>query len=55
MLSVVLIGLIWLENGRGDNSSTPRFYRDTFVMDASAYATVTAEAAAAEPVRTPTP
>lgn len=49
--AVLLIVLIWQENLTGDDPSTPSYYRDTFVVDESAYATVTAEAA--EPAAPP--
>lgn len=54
LVTVLLIGLIWQENLAGEDHSTPSYYRDTFVVDESVYATVTAEAAAAKPAVTPT-
>lgn len=54
-VSVVLIVLTWQENLQGDNTTTPGYYRDTFVVDDSVYATVTAEAAALERSLTPVP
>lgn len=53
--SLGLIGLTWRENLVGTEPATPGYYRDTFVIDESVYATVTAEAAAAEFAATPTP
>jgi len=54
VVSVFLIVMVWRENLAGEDNSTPSYYRDTFVVDESVYATVTAEAAAAEQVLTPT-
>lgn len=53
-VSVLCIFLIWGDNLSGEENDTPGYYRDTFVIDDSVYATVTAEAAA-EQAMTPTP
>jgi hypothetical protein len=53
--SLLLIGLTWRENLAGEEQGTPGYYRDTFVVDERVYATVTAEAAAAELALTPAP
>ena len=53
---VVLIVMIWVDNLTPDGEeATPGYYRDTFQVDESVYATVTAEAAAAEAPATPQP
>jgi hypothetical protein len=49
LLIFVLIGLIlvfmtWAEGLIGEETSTPGYYRDTFVVDESVYVTLTAEA-----------
>jgi hypothetical protein len=53
---VVLIVMIWVDNLTPDGkAATPGYYRDTFQVDESIYATVTAEAAAVETPATPQP
>ena len=46
--SVIMIVMIWGDNLASEDNSTPSYYRDTFVVDESVYATVTAVAAADE-------
>lgn len=53
-VSVLCIIMIWGDNLSGEENDMPSYYRDTFVIDDSVYATVTAEAAAAEQAMTPT-
>jgi hypothetical protein len=53
-ITVLLIVMIWADNLTGGEIATPGYYRDTFIVDESVYATVTAEAAAGQAV-TPTP
>ena len=43
-ISLLLIGLIWLDGLNGDEVATPSYYRDSFQVDPSVYLTVTAEA-----------
>ena len=48
--------MIWVDNLTPDGEeATPGYYRDTFQVDESVYATVTAEAAASEAPATPQP
>lgn len=54
-VSVLCIFVIWGDNLSGEKNETPSYYRDTFIIDDSVYATVTAEAAAAEQAMTSTP
>lgn len=42
--SLLLIGLIWLENLNASAPKTPGYYRDTYRVDESIYVTATAEA-----------
>ena len=52
---VVLIVMIWVDNLTPDGEeATPGYYRDTFQVDESVYATVTAEAAEAAATPQPT-
>ncbi len=55
VITLSLILLTWRENLTDEAASIPGYYRDTFVIDESVYATVTAEAAAAEQAVTPVP
>lgn len=43
-ISILLIGLIWLDGLNRDQAATPSYYRDSFQMDPNVYLTVTAEA-----------
>ena len=43
-ISVLLIGLIWLDGLNGHSEATPSYYRDSFQMDPNIYLTITAEA-----------
>ena len=42
--TILLIGLIWVDNLTGDTVATPGYIRDSFIVDENIYATVTAEA-----------
>lgn len=50
---ILLIILTWRDNLSTQDAGTPAYYRDTFVVDESVYATVTAEAA--QNLATPAP
>lgn len=43
-ISLILIGLIWADGMTQSEPATPGFYRETFQVDESIYATITAEA-----------
>lgn len=44
IVSIILIGLIWIEGLQGNHQATPSYYRDTYKVDENIYLTVTAEA-----------
>jgi hypothetical protein len=44
-VTILLVVMIWVDNFTGqENSSTPGYYRDTFIVDESVHARATAEA-----------
>jgi hypothetical protein len=55
VVSILLIGIIWVEGLTDSPPATPAYYRDTFQIDESIYLTATADAQQYELQLTATP